>query len=167
MTGVDVRHASHDDVDAGIALYESVADERRWIGAEPPIDRGKLEAHLRRFVDADDAAFLVAELDGGVIGWTVLSFVDVATVTLGMGVAKPCRGRGVGSALMASAFDWATAQGAERMRLEVFPHNDAAIALYRTLGFRDEEILVGQFPRQSGEVWDAIVMVKTITGDAS
>ena len=65
---------------------------------------------------------------------------------------------------MASAIDWATAHGAERVRLEVFPHNDAAIALYRGLGFRDVEILVGEFPRQSGEVWDAIVMVKSIPG---
>ncbi len=167
MAGVDVRQASHEDIDACIELYGLVADERRWIGAEPPIDRGKLEAHLRRFIDADDAALVVAELDGGVIGWTVLSFVDAATVTLGMGVAKPWRGRGVGSALMASAIDWATAKGAEQMRVEVFPHNDAAIALYRRLGFRDEEILVGQFPRQSGEVWDAIVMVRPITGDSN
>jgi len=166
MAALDVRQASYEDIDACIELYESVADERRWIGAEPPIDRGRLEAHLRRFIDAADAALVVAASDGGVIGWSVLRFVDAATVTLGMGVAKPWRGRGVGAAIMASAIDWATANTAERIRLEVFPHNDAAIALYRRLGFRDEEMLLGQFPRQSGEVWDAIVMVLPITGDS-
>jgi ribosomal protein S18 acetylase RimI-like enzyme len=166
MAGVDVRQASHDDIDACMDLYASVAGERRWIGAEPPIDRGKLEAHLQRLIDADDAALVVAEIDRRVIGWTVLSFVDAATVTLGMGVAKPWRGRRVGAALVAFAIEWATANSARQMRLEVFPSNDAAIALYRRLGFRDEEILVGQFPRRSGEVWDAIVMVRPITGDS-
>jgi [ribosomal protein S18]-alanine N-acetyltransferase len=163
MAEVDVRPASREEVDACAGLYEAVATERRWILAEPPIDRGRLEALLRRIIDADDAALLVAELDGRVIGWTIVDFVDAATVTLGMGVAEAWRRRGVGSALMASAIDWATAKHAEQMRLEVFPHNDAAIALYRRLGFRVEETQVGRFLRQSGEVWDALVMVRSLS----
>jgi L-phenylalanine/L-methionine N-acetyltransferase len=112
--------------------------------------------------DADDADLLIAEADGVIVGWISLTFEDAATVTLGMGVAEPWRGRGVGTALVTSAIEWAESAGAERMRLEVFTHNDRAIALYRRMGFHDEETLIGRYPRQSGEVWDALFMVRSI-----
>ena len=107
-------------------LYESVATERRWILAEPPVNRTGLAAHLRRLTDGEDADLLVAEADGVIVGWISLTFEDAATVTLGMGVAEPWRGRGVGTALVTSAIEWAKSAGAERMRLEVFTHNDRA-----------------------------------------
>jgi len=97
-----------------------------------------------------------------IVGWISLSFEAADTVTLGMGVAEPWRGRGIGTALVKTAIEWAEAAGADRMRLEVFTHNDRAIALYRGMGFHDEETQVGRYPRQSGEVWDALVMVRPI-----
>jgi len=45
-----------------------------------------------------------------------------------------------------------------KLALEVWPHNGAARALYRRLGFVDEGRLRRQYRRRSGELWDAIVM---------
>lgn len=162
MAGVDVRPASREEEDACADLYESVANERRWILGEPPVNRTRLAAHLRRLTDADDADLLVAEDDGVIVGWMSLRFEDAATVGLGMGVAEPRRGRGVGTALVTSAIEWAESAGAGRLRLEVFTHNDRAIALYRRMGFSDGETQVGRYPRQSGEVFDALVMIRLI-----
>jgi putative acetyltransferase len=162
MARINVRPASREEEEACADLYESVATEGRWILAEPPVNRTGIAAHLRRLTDADDADLLVAEADGVIVGWISLTLEDAATVTLGMGVAEPWRGRGVGTALVTSAIEWAESAGAERMRLEVFTHNDRAIALYRRMGFHDEETQVGRYPRQSGEVWDALVMVRSI-----
>src|SRR5215210_4924280 len=47
-------------------------------------------------------------------------------------------GRGVGSALLAAAIEKAREDGLHKLALEVFPHNEAAIALYRKFGFVEE-----------------------------
>ena len=68
------------------------------------------------------------------------------------------RGRGIGSALLAAAIEKARGEGLHKLSLEVFPHNDAAIALYRKFGFVDEGRRVKHYRRSSGELWDSIVM---------
>jgi ribosomal protein S18 acetylase RimI-like enzyme len=40
----------------------------------------------------------------------------------------------------------------------VWPHNAAAIALYRKYGFVEEGHRVKQIRRQSGELWDIVEM---------
>jgi ribosomal protein S18 acetylase RimI-like enzyme len=75
-----------------------------------------------------------------------------------MAVAVPCRGRGVGSALLSAAIEKARSEGLHKLSLEVFPHNDAAIALYRKFGFVEEGRRMKHYRRASGELWDSIVM---------
>jgi RimJ/RimL family protein N-acetyltransferase len=45
-----------------------------------------------------------------------------------------------------------------KLSLEVFPSNEAAIALYRKFGFVEEGRLRSHYRRQSGELWDVLVM---------
>ena len=59
---------------------------------------------------------------------------------------------------IAAAIDWARERGLHKLSLSVFPHNAAAIALYRKFGFVEEGRLVKQYRRKSGELWDAIEM---------
>jgi ribosomal protein S18 acetylase RimI-like enzyme len=73
-------------------------------------------------------------------------------------VAQPWRGRGVGSALLAAAIDKARGEGLHKLSLEVFAHNDAAIALYRKFDFVEEGRRVKHYRRANGELWDSIVM---------
>src|SRR5262249_21631160 len=77
---------------------------------------------------------------------------------LAMLVDRDWRGRGVGSALVRAAIDWACGHGLHQPSLEVFTHNEAAIALYRKCGFAEEGRLTKQYWRASGELWDAMVM---------
>jgi RimJ/RimL family protein N-acetyltransferase len=77
---------------------------------------------------------------------------------LGMWVAADRRGRGVGTALVAAAIEWARERGLHKLTLGVFPHNEAAIALYRKFGFVEEGRRVRHFRRSSGELWDVIEM---------
>jgi RimJ/RimL family protein N-acetyltransferase len=76
----------------------------------------------------------------------------------GMLVDREWRGRGVGSALLQAAIDWAREQGLHKLCLEVFAHNTAAIALYRKCGFVEEGRRVKHFRRANGELWDSLVM---------
>jgi ribosomal protein S18 acetylase RimI-like enzyme len=50
-------------------------------------------------------------------------------------VEDAARGRGVGRALVALAFERATARGAQRIELDTNEHNRSAIGLYESLGF--------------------------------
>jgi ribosomal protein S18 acetylase RimI-like enzyme len=74
-----------------------------------------------------------------------------------MAVLPGWRGRGVGTALLAEAFRWAREVGVEKLSLSVFPHNRAALALYRRFGFVEE----GRLRRHSKKSYgyeDEIVM---------
>ncbi len=82
---------------------------------------------------------------------------------IGMVVARGWRGRGVGSALMASVVDWARERGLHKLTLSVFPHNDAAMALYRKYGFVVEGHHPKQIRRASGELWDLVDMGLLLT----
>ena len=73
-----------------------------------------------------------------------------------MAVARDRRGQGVGSALLAAAVDEARRRDLHKLTLAVFPHNAAAIALYRKFGFVEEGHRVKQLRRANGELWDTL-----------
>jgi ribosomal protein S18 acetylase RimI-like enzyme len=80
---------------------------------------------------------------------------------LGLMVAASYRRRGVGRALMEAAEAWAREVGVRKLELHVFPYNDAAIALYESLGYEREGYRRDHFRRTEGFV-DAILMAKMI-----
>jgi putative acetyltransferase len=77
---------------------------------------------------------------------------------IAMAVAREWRGRGVGSALLAAGIEWSRERGLHKLVLDVFPHNVAAIALYRKFGFVQEGHRVKQYRRANGEFWDSLDM---------
>jgi ribosomal protein S18 acetylase RimI-like enzyme len=58
--------------------------------------------------------------------------------TLGMGVLKDFRGRGIGRRLIEETIAQATQLGFEKLELTVHASNERAIALYRRVGFTEE-----------------------------
>lgn len=157
MAEFTVRAATHDDVEALIDLYEAVAAEGRWIGGEVPIDRERQrEGRIGRLADATAVTFL-ADANGEVVGELSMT-THRGRAELGMEVADGWRGAGVGSALMEAAVAWARAQDLDKIALQVWPHNDAALALYEKFGFEREGLLRRHYRRRNGEAWDAIAM---------
>jgi putative acetyltransferase len=134
-------------------LLAAVAEERDGIATEPPVD---VDVWAKRFA-ASDAASFVAVADGAVVG---MIQVDErrGVGKLAMLVARRWRRHGVGSALLSAAIERARTDGLRKLSLDVFPHNAAAIALYRKFGFVEEERRLEQYRRASGDAWDAIVM---------
>jgi ribosomal protein S18 acetylase RimI-like enzyme len=70
------------------------------------------------------------------------------------------RGHGLGRQLLEHLFDWAHGRKIERLSLLVFPHNERALALYRSTGFVEIERYEHDVTRETGEVWDTILMQK-------
>ena len=133
-------------------VYAAVAEERDGIGAEPPVD---VEARAASWT-LDGT--IVATADGEVIGSIHVAATSHGYGEIGMAIAREWRGRGVGSALMASAIDWARERGLHKLSLGVFAHNAAGLALYRKFGFVEEGRRVKHYRRASGELWDSIEM---------
>ena len=75
-----------------------------------------------------------------------------------MAVAREWRGRGVGSALLAAGIEWSRQRDLHKLVLDVFPHDVAAIALYRKFGFVQEGRRAKQYRRANGELWDSLDM---------
>ncbi len=159
-----VRTATAADVDAWVALYVAVAEEGRWIAGETPATaRGSWRHDLRdrvaeRIERTDMHAHLVAEAGGTVIGQAHLDFAPYGVASLGMAVAPDWRRRGVGTALLNAAVAVARERGAHKVALQAWPHNAAAIALYRRAGFVEEGVLRRHYRRRNGELWGAVVM---------
>jgi ribosomal protein S18 acetylase RimI-like enzyme len=148
----DVRPARDSDRVPLAVLFAAVAEERDGIASEPPIDVEKFAANLT--LDGT----LVAVARNEIIGSLNVSPSRHGFGEIGMAVAREWRGRGAGSALLAEAIDWARGRGLHKLSLSVFPHNAAAVGLYRKFGFVEEGRRVKQYRRASGELWDAIDM---------
>jgi RimJ/RimL family protein N-acetyltransferase len=165
-----VRPAKPSDARALVALA-------RAVGAEPEgwlVSAGEWRSvweerrHLRAASRSTHAAVLVAEDERGVVGR--LSIVRDATLAsghvadVGLMVARDRRRQGVGAALLAAAERWARSVGVLKIELHVFPHNQAALALYRHAGYREVGLRRLHFSR-GGTLLDAILMEKVL-GDS-
>ncbi len=154
MTAFEVRLARPEDARGLAELFAAVAAERDGIATEPPVD---VDARTEQFAGSIDGTIL-AVAAGDFVGSLHVDANRFGVGELGMAVARPWRGRGVGSALLAAAIEKARGEGLHKLSLEVFPHNEAAIALYRKFGFVEEGRRVKHYRRASGELWDSIVM---------
>ena len=156
----EVRAAREDDVEPWLALFAAVASEGRWIGTELPLDEDRKRADFAASVARPDSegTLVMADAGGELVGTLNIKLLPYGVAELGMMVADGWRGRGVGSALLEAAVDWARNNGAHKVALQMWPHNERARALYEKFGFEVEGLLRRHYPRRNGEIWDAVVM---------
>jgi RimJ/RimL family protein N-acetyltransferase len=160
-----IRRAEPKDAEALVRLARAVGSEPGgWLITEddwrsPGDERRYLKA-IRRYAHA---AVYVAETDEGELVGRLSVARDqhpasVHVADLGLMVAGGYRRQGVGSALLHEAVRWAEESGVRKLELHVFPHNEAAIALYENFGFEREGYRKQHYRRSSGEYVDAILM---------
>jgi RimJ/RimL family protein N-acetyltransferase len=155
---VTVREATLADVDRVLDVVVAVAAEGRWISLEAPVDVERRRRRMVEELEDDHTVALVAEAGGELVGQLDLRLARYGVADLGMLVAVGWRRQGVGSALLAEAVERARKAGAHKVALQVWPHNQAAIALYERFGFQREGYLRRHYRRRSGELWDAVIM---------
>ena len=114
------------------------------------IDGGKW-SEIVRTASIDLALSQVARRGSDPVGCLFAAVRGHTVRVAGMGVVPEARGQGVGRALMDSAVGAFRRAGLARCVLEVIDGNDAALALYRSFGFRIVRSLVGwERPAQAG-----------------
>ena len=136
-------------------LIAKVAEERDGIATEPPVD---IDERTEVFAGGTPGTLVTVAAGGEIVGMLYVESSRFGSGELGMAVAREWRGRGVGSALVQAAIEWARAEGLHKLCLEVFAHNQAGLALYKKFGFAVEGRRVKQIRRSSGELWDSIAM---------
>lgn len=151
-----VRPAKSEDLEPALDVLEKVAEERLYIGTEPPLDRVRRLRKWQSVLEHPKETMFVAVADGVVVGSADLGWAGASE--LGMAILREWRGRGIGSALLRACIDWAEANDIVKMELQVWPHNEAAIALYEKFGFEREGYLKRHYRRRNGEIWDCIIM---------
>lgn len=166
---MQVRPVTPDDAAAIAAILAAVAEERLWIGTEPPVD---VTARAQRIRDEHASGLAVGwlavddadETPGQVVG--CLSLVcrerDPAVATLGMAILAQARGRGGGRLLMQAALAHATEARMHKIDLEVWPENARAISLYAAFGFQVEGLRRDHYLRIDGSRRSALLMARFI-----
>ena len=165
---MNVRRAEPGDASRLVDLARKVgAEEGGWLitGGEWR-SPGEERRYLRWLRHHSDAAVFVAEEYGAIIGRLSIARdahpASEHVADLGLMVAREFRRQGIGTALMEEAERWARDLGVRKLELHVFPHNEAAIALYRGLGYEEEGFRRHHY-RRRGELLDAILMAKELT----
>jgi ribosomal protein S18 acetylase RimI-like enzyme len=145
---------------------DAVARERKYLATTEGFSLEETERFVLELAAHDDVQ-LVA-LDGEmVVGWCDIrrscteSFAHGGT--LGMGVAAGYRGQGIGKRLLAAALQAARDKGLERVQLDVFASNAAAVGLYQAAGFREEGRRVRG--RKLDGVYGDVLLMAILLGD--
>lgn len=113
--------------------------------------------------------FLVAELDGRIVGYirqvppTTLAVNQHIRQIQGLSVLPEARGKGIADALIEAACEAARAAGAVRMTLHVLGRNAPARRLYDRCGFVLDGTLPGEF-LLDGEYVDDVLMGRRLDG---
>ena len=123
---IRVRHAESADLESVHNLEHLLFDD------------GFPYFFFRQALDALSNFFLVAEADGGVIGYSLgsMQIGDERGWILGLGVALEFRGKGIGGVLTVDLLKEFEKNGAKEAFLHVAPANTAAVSLYEKVGFK-------------------------------
>jgi ribosomal protein S18 acetylase RimI-like enzyme len=142
-----IREAVAADEDAVIALADRLCEGvARWRDPEAVLIavRGWVRSSFDAREDRDHAV-LMAELDGSIVGFVTSSpsqhWSGEPEVSIGeLVVDQQAGGQGIGSALVEAAMERARTSGYARISVSTGAANAPARALYRRLGFEDEDV---------------------------
>jgi phosphinothricin acetyltransferase len=161
-----VRAATGADADAICRIYnQGIQDRVATLETEERTPEERVQWLGTR---AARHPVLVAEADGGVVGWASLNAFNARrayehVADLSLYVDRDWRGRGVGRRLLDALVARARELRYHKLVLAAFPWNAAGMRAYARVGFREVGIYREQ-GRLDGRWVDTIVMEKILEG---
>jgi hypothetical protein len=159
---VVLRRAAPVDAEQLIESVNQVGAEKVFIMSERlAMTVEQEEEFIARWEDGVEGQYLVAEVEGKIVGGSLITRgqnpKNRHTAGVGIHIIKEFRGAGLGEAMMRANVEWARAAGVRKVWLEVFSTNERAIALYRKLGFEEEGRKRRHFIIEGEEVDDVVM----------
>lgn len=155
-----VRPATIEDCEEIARGMKLVVEEGRWLATEAGTPFDDVLERFRAAVEWEGHLLFALEDEGRIAGSLGLHPSAAAGVlSLGMWILPEWRGRGGGRMLMEAALA-AVPDDAHKVELEVFPDNEAAIALYRSFGFEEEGLRRDHYRREDGSLRSSLVMAR-------
>ncbi len=142
---VTVRFITGEDAEAFLQLCLQLDSESDFMLLEPGERRTTVEEqrlHIHDILSTENQAIFVAEHQGKLVGYLAAlggryrRNRHVAQVIVA--VLQPFWRQGIGTGLFTEMERWAWQHGLHRLELTVITHNEAALALYRKMGFQIE-----------------------------
>jgi GNAT superfamily N-acetyltransferase len=143
-----IRPATSEDIPAIQSLYRFLDQHHVALYPEvfQPLETDARPATLiQSWLDNPEATYLVAEIDGAVVGFLNVRKMNSPDTPIfqprawahveNAVVATAHQGKGLGKALFEAAIVWAKAQGLNRMQTQVWSANGPAHAFYTQQGF--------------------------------
>ena len=140
LEGLTIRPMRKDDLSAlhEIVNMPEVADV---LGPIPPLTYEKFEKLHGRFLEEPRHIALVAQVEKEVVGLVTLGIgeeIHRYDSWLSIYVHKSFWRKGIGTQLMKAIIDVAEDLGLRRISLVVYAGNDAAVRIYKKIGFKVE-----------------------------
>ncbi|MEV6833590.1 GNAT family N-acetyltransferase [Streptomyces sp. NPDC051133] len=130
MTGLSIRPAVHDDLDAVLAFWRTAAE-----GTSISDDR----AGVARLLDRDPGALLLAESAGDLLGTVIAGFDGWRCHLYRLAVHPERRRQGVASVLLAAAEERFVRLGGRRADAMVLVRNETAHRAWGAAGYGPQE----------------------------
>lgn len=168
-----IRVRKIEDSENVITCLENIFSDDRFFGStlEEITSQASIEKANERtesFNAHKNKLLLIAEIDKQIVS---LSDVQCGEKKrnqhvghIGISILKQYRGIGLGTAIMQTIIDWATAHPAiEKLSLCVYTANTPAIALYEKMGFVEEGRKIREVKFADGSYDDCICMYRFVT----
>ncbi len=165
---LNIRPVRLADAEGLIALLTTVDGETKFLAREIGefcTDVLQEKAFIQRLLDNKRRVFLVAEVDGKIVGNCSLDLVRnlkryLHRSTMGITVIKDYWRMGIGSLLLTELLQQAKQLGYEQVELTVVATNSRAIALYERFGFEKVGVNPKSLKYADGSYVDEYNMIK-------
>jgi ribosomal protein S18 acetylase RimI-like enzyme len=138
---MEIRDSVVEDPERIAALIDTVARERLFLAGTVGFSVNDTRAFIASVRSAGGVHIVGIEYSE-IVAWCDIDRHPFEGMRhagrLGMGVRKDHRSKGIGRKLLEAATERAQGAGIERVELEVFASNRAAICLYESFGFELE-----------------------------
>ena len=152
MTAVQLRPMRWWHIESAVAVERAAFPDDAW----------SPETFWSELAERGTRTYLVAEADGGLLGYAGIAVVADEADLQTIAVTASSRGSGVGRELLAAMTAAARAAGARRMHLEVRADNEPALALYASTGWAETGRRRGYYRGTDGVGVDAVLMTRRL-----
>ena len=162
-----IRNGTAQDGQAALDNFNLAHAQTDFLMSYPDEKRFTVEQEaqfLKEKAESDNEIELLAELDGEIVGMAGLACLGTREkirhrASFGISIDRAYWGLGIGRALTEACIACAKNAGYAQLELDVVAENERAIALYRSLGFKEYGCNPRGFRSRQG-CWQALLLMR-------